>query len=121
MCGVDYLNYGIDEWVTDKATGSGFERAVDRQGIAVDKFTGPRFAVVYHLLSVKLNHRLRVKVFLDELDLRIPSVINIWRSADWFEREAFDLYGVLFEGIISSAIFKLNDSTLINYWYNYLI
>ena len=98
VCGVDYLNYGIDEWVTDKATGSGFERAVDRQGIAVDKFTGPRFAVVYHLLSVKLNHRLRVKVFLDELDLRIPSVINIWRSADWFEREAFDLYGVLFEG-----------------------
>ncbi|MBY0378423.1 MAG: NADH-quinone oxidoreductase subunit C [Gammaproteobacteria bacterium] len=98
VCGVDYLTYGVDEWVTDKATGSGFERAVNRQGLRVEAFSGPRFAVVYHLLSVKLNQRLRLKVFLDEVDLRLPSVISIWRAADWFEREAFDLFGFLFEG-----------------------
>ena len=98
VCGVDYLSYGIDEWVTDKATGTGFERAVDRKGIRELSFSGPRFAVVYHLLSVKHNQRLRLKVFLEERDLRIPSLIEVWRSADWFEREAFDLFGFLFEG-----------------------
>lgn len=98
VCGVDYLTYGVDEWVTDKATGSGFERAVDKQGLREEPFSGSRFAVVYHLLSVKCNHRLRLKVFLDEADLRVPSVIGIWKAADWFEREAFDLFGFLFEG-----------------------
>ena len=98
VCGVDYLTYGIAEWVTDKATGSGFERAVDQDGIRVESFSGSRFAVVYHLLSVKLNQRLRLKVFLDESDMCIPSIMPIWPSADWFEREAFDLFGFLFEG-----------------------
>ncbi len=98
VCGVDYLTYGIAEWVTDKATGSGFERAVDQEGIRMESFAGSRFAVVYHLLSVKLNQRLRLKVFLDESDLCIPSLMPIWPSADWFEREAFDLFGFLFEG-----------------------
>lgn len=98
VCGVDYLSYGIAEWVTDKATGSGFERAVDQEGIRMESFTGSRFAVVYHLLSLKFNQRLRLKVFLDETDLCIPSLMPIWPSADWFEREAFDLFGFLFEG-----------------------
>ncbi len=98
VCGVDYLSYGVDEWVTDKATGTGFERAVDREGIREIPFSGPRFAVVYHLLSLKHNQRLRLKVFLEERDLRIPSLIELWPSADWFEREAFDLFGFLFEG-----------------------
>ncbi len=98
VCGVDYLTYGIAEWVTDKATGSGFERALDPEGIPVESFSESRFAVVYHLLSVKLNQRLRLKVFLDEADLCIPSLMPIWPAADWFEREAFDLFGFLFEG-----------------------
>ena len=58
----------------------------------------PRFAVVYHLLSTSKNHRLRLKVFLDESHLIIPSVHEIWKGANWFEREAYDLYGVLFDG-----------------------
>ncbi|MFX8270326.1 NADH-quinone oxidoreductase subunit C, partial [Acinetobacter baumannii] len=57
-----------------------------------------RFAVVYHLLSLSHNHRCRLKVFLDASDLKIPSVDSIWNSANWFEREAFDLFGVLFDG-----------------------
>jgi NADH-quinone oxidoreductase subunit C len=58
-----------------------------------------RFAVVYHLLSITLNHRLRLKAFCPN-DRRplLDSVIDVWRSADWYEREAFDLYGVLFKG-----------------------
>ena len=56
-----------------------------------------RLAVVYHLLSTQHNHRIRVKVPLHENDLIIPSVHDIWKAANWFEREAYDLYGVLFE------------------------
>jgi NADH-quinone oxidoreductase subunit C len=58
-----------------------------------------RFAAVYHLLSVSNNQRLRIRVFAPDDDLPVvPSVINIWSAANWFEREAFDLYGILFEG-----------------------
>lgn len=99
VCGVDYLEYGLSEWQTHETTATGFERGVNSEEkesvLAWDK---PRFAVVYHLLSVANNYRLRVKVFLDEKDLVIPSVIDIWESANWFEREAFDLYGILFAG-----------------------
>jgi len=56
-----------------------------------------RFDVVYHLLSMQLNHRIRVKVQTDE-DTPVPSVASIWPCADWFEREAFDMYGILFSG-----------------------
>lgn len=95
VCGVDYLHYGVDEWTTDLATSTGFERGVkDKNKVAT--LTHPRFAVVYHLLSIKLNQRLRVRVFLDESDLTILSVTDLWSSANWFEREAFDLYGILF-------------------------
>jgi NADH-quinone oxidoreductase subunit C len=58
-----------------------------------------RFAAVYHLLSIANNHRLRVKVFAPDDQLPVvPSVIDIWNSATWYEREAFDLYGIMFEG-----------------------
>jgi len=80
LCGVDYLTYG------DEKT-------------AIGQPDGRRFAVVYHLLSVSLNQRLRVKVFAEESELPIvSSVVNIWPAADWFEREAFDLYGIVFPG-----------------------
>lgn len=99
IAGVDYFDYGISEWVTNKATSSGFERAVDEsRQLKVIPWNKPRFAVAYHLLSISHNHRIRLRVFLDEKSMMVPSVIKIWASADWYEREAFDLYGVLFEG-----------------------
>jgi len=75
LCGVDYLNYGEGEW------------------------DGLRFAVVTHLLSIEHNWRVRVRVFCpdDEMPL-VQSITGIWRNANWFEREAFDLFGILFEG-----------------------
>ena len=101
LCGVDYSAFGEAEWKTDLATDTGFSRGVDRR-----LFTGeptpaaePRFAVVYHLLSVSLNHRLRLRVFAADNDFpAVDSVTSIWSSASWFEREAFDLYGILFAG-----------------------
>lgn len=101
LCAVDYLNYGIYDWETQSATDRGFSRAVERkESIAPESFQTlrhkPRFAVVYHLLSTQHNHRLRVRVFLEENDLIIPSVDDIWKSANWYEREAYDLYGILF-------------------------
>ena len=86
----------------------GFEQLMDLCGLdysgykdgAHSKFTdGPRFAVVSHLLSVSRNWRLRVRVFAvsDDMPL-VASVNDLWNSANWFEREAFDLYGIVFEG-----------------------
>ena len=98
LCGVDYLTYGVSEWETDHATASGFERAVDKSGEKkVIKWDKPRFAVVYHLLSTTHNHRVRMKVFIED-PLLIDTVIHVWPVADWFEREVFDLYGIVFEG-----------------------
>jgi NADH-quinone oxidoreductase subunit C len=102
VCGVDYLSYGNDEWTTNEATGSGFSRGVERKPVildAADEFDPTRFAVVYHLLSLQHNFRLRLRVFTGTNNPPIvKSVVDIWNSADWFEREVFDLYGVLFEG-----------------------
>ena len=101
-CGVDYLNYGDVEWKTESATESGFSRGVERKPVILDEsdtFDPRRFAVVYHLLSVKLNYRLRLRVFTGEINPPIvPSVVAVWNSANWFEREAFDLFGILFDG-----------------------
>lgn len=58
----------------------------------------PRFEVVYHLYSVEKNHRMRVKVPLEEDDVKIPTVIPVWPGANWLEREAWDLYGIQFDG-----------------------
>ncbi len=99
VCGVDYLNYGMTEWRTEHTTTSGFSRGyvqgVQEQMVNWHK---PRFAVVYHLLSLRQNHRVRLKVYLDEDNPILPSVIKIWPSAHWYEREAFDLFGIIFEG-----------------------
>jgi NADH-quinone oxidoreductase subunit C len=102
VCGVDYLSYGIDEWTTESATESGFSRGVEREFVIMDEsdsFDPRRFAVVYHLLSVKNNSRLRLRVFTGgDNPPVVDSVVAIWNSANWFERETFDLYGILFEG-----------------------
>lgn len=75
LCGVDYSTYGDGAW------------------------EGVRFCVVSHLLSVSLNQRVRLKVFAPDEDFPVvASVTGIWRSANWYEREAFDLYGIVFEG-----------------------
>lgn len=97
VCGVDYAAYGQADWETTQATSTGFSRGVDK-GIYTKDAALPRFAVVYHLLSIQHNQRLRVRAFLTEEPPRIDSVIAIWNSANWFEREAFDLYGILFDG-----------------------
>ncbi len=94
LCGVDYLTYGQSDW-DGNASSSGFSRARNTQGFE-DRHE-KRFAVVYHLLSVSQNTRLRVKAYVDEAQPIIKSVTKIWTSADWYEREAFDLLGILFE------------------------
>lgn len=77
LCGMDYAGYNNDP--------NGLE--------------GKRFAVVSHLLSLEFNCRLRVRVFAEDEQMpSVPSIVDIWPSANWFEREAFDLYGILFDG-----------------------
>ena len=100
LCGVDYLHYGLDEWSTQEATSTGFERSVSPLTECKHNplWTRPRFAVVYHLLSISHNWRVRLKSFLPEENPIIDSVNNIWPSANWYEREAFDLFGILFKG-----------------------
>jgi len=102
VCGVDYLGYGDSEWETRGATDSGFSRGVEREVIIPDadtKFDARRFAVVYHLLSIRNNQRVRLRVYTGpDNPPVIPSVVDIWSSANWYEREAFDLFGILFEG-----------------------
>jgi NADH-quinone oxidoreductase subunit C len=100
VCGVDYLAHGRDEWNTETATSSGFSRGVARGGQRGGELApGRRFAVVYHLLSISLNQRLRLRVFCpDDEQPTVDSVTGIWASANWFEREAFDLFGILFKG-----------------------
>lgn len=74
MCGVDYLEYG-------------------------DNYSGDRFAVVYHLLSISKNWRLRVRTFIKDSSFPIiKSLVDVWASLNWLEREAFDLFGIIFEG-----------------------
>jgi len=94
LCGVDYLTYGESDW-NGNASSSGFGRARQAQKSTNQK--DQRFGVIYHLLSVSSNHRLRVKALLSTDNLMIQSVTKIWNCADWFEREAFDLFGILFE------------------------
>lgn len=74
LCGVDYIDYDDGLW------------------------EGPRFAVVLHLLSVSLNQRVRLRVFAPEDDFPVlPTLVDVWPVANWFEREAFDLFGIMFE------------------------
>ncbi len=78
VCGVDYLTYGQES------------EAGVRQG--------PRYAVVYHLLSIKHNRRIRLRVYLEDDFPRVDSVTKLWTSANWYEREAFDMFGIAFDG-----------------------
>ena len=99
VAGVDYLTYGMDEWKTRSATASGFSRGVVRGSPPVSPDTPRRFAAAYHLLSLSLNHRLRLRCHPEPGDPpRLPTVNDVWPAANWFEREAFDLYGILFDG-----------------------
>ena len=97
---VDYLTFGNADWKTNTATNTGYSRAVQPTIIPeIDATFKDRFAVFYQLLSVSTNQRLTVKVFASESNPpTVPSVVGIWSSADWFEREAFDLMGIHFEG-----------------------
>ncbi len=108
LCGVDYLGYGDSEWETAEATGSGFSRGVE-EGFGPGRFSWEdrpeaenipnRFAVVVHLLSFKHNRRLRLRCYAPDDELPVlPSLVDVWNSANWYEREAFDLFGIIFEG-----------------------
>jgi NADH-quinone oxidoreductase subunit C len=105
VAGVDYLDYGRAEWKTAESTATGFSRGVERSADestpvhGTSKGIGQRFAVVYQLLSITHNARLRLRVYCpsDEQPM-LDSVCDVWASANWFEREAFDLFGILFKG-----------------------
>ena len=109
VCGVDYSQFGRDEWITEDASRSGFSRGVAAAassgrlqfGDELESLTpqGRRFAAVYHLISYAYNRRLRLRVYASDDDFpMVPTVTGIWSSADWYEREAFDLFGILFSG-----------------------
>ena len=99
LCGVDWLDYGRADWQTsESATGQGFSRGVQARDHAGTAHEGPRYAVVYHLLSHALNQRIRVRCAAHGDPPIVESVHDIWSSADWYEREAFDLFGILFDG-----------------------
>lgn len=99
VCGVDYLYYGLSEWQTESATTTGFERGVEANFPGKRAtFHNARFATVYHLLSLQHNQRIRIRALLDAEQPVIDTVTSIWPAANWYEREAFDLYGILFNG-----------------------
>ncbi|MGH8078713.1 MAG: NADH-quinone oxidoreductase subunit C, partial [Lysobacter sp.] len=108
VSGVDYLSYGSDEWDTEVSS-EGFSRGVEGKGAG--RFVwgeqpndagfapGRRYAAVAHLLSYQHNQRLRLRTFADDDDMPIvASLTAVWPGANWFEREAFDLFGIIFEG-----------------------
>ncbi len=97
LCGVDYSTYGQVDWATHETTSIGFSRGRESSKETITE-ADKRFAVVYHLLSIKHNIRLRLRCFVSDEPPRIDSVTDIWSSANWFEREAFDLFGILFDG-----------------------
>ncbi|MEK6748162.1 MAG: NADH-quinone oxidoreductase subunit C [Pseudomonadota bacterium] len=98
LCGVDYLTYGQTEWATEDATAEGFSRGVATESSKRHHWQGQRFAVVYHLISYRHNHRVRVRTFVSEELPVVDSVAPVWAAASWYEREAFDLFGIIFEG-----------------------
>ena len=99
LAGVDFLHNGRDDWQTDTATRTGFSRGRVARAAAPDPDMPGRFAVVYQLLSIAHNARLRLRVRCpDTREPTVDSVIDVWASANWFEREAFDLFGILFRG-----------------------
>ncbi len=108
LAGVDYLQYGVAEWQTEDASGAGFSRAVEPATAGHFTFSDApdqasdmedRFAVIYQLLSIQHNDRVTLKLFCENNDFPVvPSVVSIWNSANWYERECFDLFGIAFDG-----------------------
>ncbi len=106
VCGVDYLTYGEAEWQTDGVSSTGFSRGIKSKGPGRfsweerrEESMPNRFAVVAQLLSIKHNRRLTIKCFApDEGMLMVSSLVDVWPGVNWFEREAFDLYGIIFKG-----------------------
>ncbi|MDI1253125.1 NADH-quinone oxidoreductase subunit C [Thermomonas sp.] len=118
LCGVDYLSYGNDEWDTEGVSAEGFSRGVEGQGpgrfkwgeqpshqvaepgsVTLDELASKRYAVVLHLLSVQHNQRIRVSCFAADNSLPVvASITSVWPGVNWFERETFDLFGIIFEG-----------------------
>ncbi|MBK9493153.1 MAG: NADH-quinone oxidoreductase subunit C 1 [Alphaproteobacteria bacterium ADurb.BinA280] len=107
VCGVDYLSFGQVEWDTSDVSSEGFSRGVE--GLGAGRFrwedrpqadaSPKRFASIIHLLSLHYNKRLRLRTFAADDALPIvPSVTEIWPGANWFERESFDLFGIIYEG-----------------------
>lgn len=95
---VDYLHYGEAEWHTHTASSHGFSRAANREAPLKDTaWDKPRFGLVYQLLSLTNNQRLTLKVFINEGDT-VRSVVDVWPGANWFEREVYDMFGIVFEG-----------------------
>jgi NADH-quinone oxidoreductase subunit C len=84
-------------WLRDEAA-MRFEYLSDVSGVDLGEFASPRFAIAYHLYSITRNHRLRVKVFLEEDDARLPTMWGLWKSSNWLEREVYDMFGVTFDG-----------------------
>lgn len=108
VSGVDYLSYGSDEWDTEVSS-EGFSRGVEGKGAGrfvwgeqpngAGTAPGRRYAAVAHLLSYQHNQRLRLRTFADNDDMPVvASLTGVWPVANWFEREAFDLFGIIFEG-----------------------
>jgi len=107
LCGVDYSAYGQDEWKTN-ASANGFSRGIDAATHGRLRFgdelpsadgTQKRFATVVHLLSIKNNQRLRVRVYAEDDAMPVvDSVADVWNGANWFERESFDLFGIHYDG-----------------------
>jgi NADH-quinone oxidoreductase subunit C len=97
LAGVDYLDYGREEWNTLSSTATGFSRGVNRIDEQADEPKQSRFAVTYQLLSIANNWRLRLRSFATEGEPPvIDSVFDVWNVANWFEREAFDMFGIMF-------------------------
>jgi len=97
ISGVDYLDYGKSYWETIDATISGFSRG-HKSDINYSLYMKKRFCVSYHLLSYSNNFRIRLRVFTDLKDMCIPSVVSLWSTANWHEREVYDFFGVIFLG-----------------------
>jgi NADH-quinone oxidoreductase subunit C len=98
VAGVDFMEYGRTEWRTVSSTNSGFGRAVNRNGTGEVHDT-PRFAVVYQLLSITHNERLTLRAFCaSDEEPEIDTLTGVHAGANWFEREAFDLFGIVFNG-----------------------
>lgn len=107
LAGVDYLGYGVDEWRTNETSWEGFSRGAE--GLGPGRFNWlqrpdyatetRRYAVAVVLLSLEHNRRVRLRCRCRDNDMpMVPSLVDLWPGVNWFEREAFDLYGILFEG-----------------------